>query len=53
MNIHIFLKNFQTINTFGRDIYNGKFALKQSQKDQSDLLVEIMNFKRKIKSQNL
>ena len=31
---------FQTINTFGRDIYNGKIALKEADKDQSSLLVE-------------
>ena len=41
-------KNFRTINTFGRDIYNGTFTLEDTDKDQSDLLVEIMNLKSKI-----
>ena len=27
-------KNFQTINTFGRDIYNGIITLKEADKDQ-------------------
>ena len=45
-------KNFRTINTFGRDICNGIVTLKEANKDQSDLLVENMNFKKKIKPQN-
>ena len=45
-------KHFRTINNFGRDIYNGKTTLKESDEDQSCLLVQIMNFKKKIKSQN-
>ena len=45
-------KNSPTINTVGRDIYNGKSALKESDEDQSSLLVEIMNLKSKIKPQN-
>ena len=37
-------KNFQTIKTFGRDIYNGKIILeKADNKDQENLLIEIMN----------
>ena len=40
-------KNFQTIKTFGRDIYNGKAALKEADEDQSSLLVEITDFKKK------
>ena len=45
-------KNFRSINTFGRDIYNGKITLKETDEDQSNLLVEIMNFKKKAKPQN-
>ena len=37
-------KNFRTINTFGRDIYNGKISLKEADEYQSDLLLEIMDF---------
>ena len=46
-------KNFWTINTFGRNIYNGRFTLKEADEDQSSLLVEIMDFKKKIRPQNL
>ena len=42
-------KKFRTLNTFGRDVYNGTITLKEDDKDQSILLVEIMNFKCKIK----
>ena len=40
-------QNFQTIKTFGRDIYSGKITLKEDDEDQASLLVEIMNFKKK------
>ena len=40
------------MNTFGRDIYNGKITLKEADKNQSDLLAEILNFKKQIKPQN-
>ena len=43
-------QNFQTIKTFGRDIYNDKITLKEADKDQTNLLVEIMNFKKKNKT---
>ena len=43
-------QNFQTIKTFGRDIYNGKITLKEAHEDQVNLLVEIMNFNNKTKS---
>ena len=39
-------KNFQTIRTFDKDIYNGKINLKEAGDDQSNLLVEIINFLR-------
>ena len=50
MSIHIYLKNFRTINTFGRDTYNGKITLKEADEDQSSLLVEIMDSKKKNKT---
>ena len=42
-------ENFRKISTFGRDIYNGKITLKEANKDQSDLLVEILNFRKQVK----
>ena len=45
-------QNFQTIKTFGRDIYSGKVTLKKADEDHASLLVEIMNFKKKIKPQD-
>ena len=45
-------KNVCTINTFSRDIYISTITLKEADKDKSRLLVEIMNFKSKIKPQN-
>ena len=35
--------NFGTINTCDRDIYNDTITLNDANKDQSDLLVEILN----------
>ena len=43
---------FHTINTFGRDIYNGTITLKEAAKDQSDLLIEILNFRKEVKLKN-
>ena len=37
-------KNFQTIKTFGREIYEGNITIKEADEYQTDLLVEIMNF---------
>ena len=37
-------ENFQTIKTFGEDIYEGKITLKEADNYQADLLVKIMNF---------
>ena len=45
-------QNFRTTNTFGRDIYNGKITLKEANEDQSNLLVEILNFREKVKAKN-
>ena len=43
-------KHFRTINIFGRDIYNGKTTLKEVDEDQSNVSVEIMDFKKKSKT---
>ena len=42
-------KNIQTIKTFGRDIYEGKIMIEEADKYQTDLLVEIMNFRKNTK----
>ena len=42
-------RNFQTIKTFGRDIYEGKITLEKANEYQTDLLAEIINFKKKTK----
>ena len=43
-------KSFRTINTFSSDIYNGKTTFKESNEYQSNLLVEIMDIKKKKKT---
>ena len=42
-------KNFQTIKTFGRDIYEGKITIEEANKYQTNLLAEIMNFRKNTK----
>ena len=47
-------KNFQTIKNFARDIYErdiyeGKITIEEADKHQTDLLVEIMNFRKNMK----
>ena len=42
-------KKFQTIKTFGRDIYEAKITLEEADKYQTNLLAEIMNFKKNAK----
>ena len=42
-------KNFQTIKTFGRDIYEGKITIKEADEYQADLLTEIMIFRKNAK----
>ena len=42
-------KNFQTIKTFGRDIYEGKTTIEDADEYQTDLLTEIMNSKKNMK----
>ena len=46
-------KNFQTIKTFGRDIYEGKITMKEADEYQADLLTEIMSFSFKYENQEL
>ena len=41
-------RNFQTIKTFGRDIYEGKITIKEANKYQTDLLAQ-MNFRKNTK----
>ena len=45
-------QNFRTISTFGRDIYNGTITTKEADNNQSDLLVEILNFRKQVKPKN-
>ena len=40
-------EKFQTIKTFGGDIYNGSITLKEANDCQTDLLIKIMNFREK------
>ena len=42
-------KNFQTIKTFGRDIYEGKITVEEANEYQVDLLTEIINFRKNTK----
>ena len=42
-------RKFNTIRTFGEDIYNGKITLEEADEDQSDLVDEINNFTKKTK----
>ena len=44
---------FWRINTFWRDIYNGKITLKEADEDQSNLLVEIMDFRKRNQDQRI
>ena len=37
-------RKFNTIGTFGKDIYNGKISLEEADESQSDLLDEIKTF---------
>ena len=42
-------KNFQTIKTFGGNIYEGKITIKEANEYQADLLAETMNFRKHTK----
>ena len=45
-------QNIRTISTFDIDIYNGKITAKEADEDQCDLLVDILNFQKKVKPKN-
>ena len=45
-------RNFQTIKTFGRDIYEGKITLEKANEYQTDLLAEIIDFKKNAKKKS-
>ena len=45
-------QNFQTITTFGRDIYDGTINTKEADEEEGDLLVEMLIFRRKVKPKN-
>ena len=45
-------RNFRTIRTFGRVIYEGKITLKEANNDQSNLVNSIRNFNNKTRLQN-
>ena len=45
-------RNFKTIRTFSRDIYEGKIKVKEADENQSNLLNEIRNFDYKTRLQN-
>ena len=42
-------KNFQTIKTFVLDIYEGKTTIEEANEYQTDLLAEIINFRKNTK----
>ena len=42
-------KNFETIKTFGQDIYEGKITIKEADEYQVNLLTEILNFRKNTK----
>ena len=53
MNIYIYsFKNFQTTKTFGRDIYEGKITIAKANDYQTDLLAEIISFKKHTKERS-
>ena len=43
------IKNFQTIKTFGRDIYEDKIMIGEANEYQTNFLAEIMNFRKNTK----
>ena len=42
-------EKFQTMKTFGKNIYDGTVMLKEADDYQTDLLVKIINFRKKTK----
>ena len=45
-------QNFQTVSAFGRNIYKSAITTKETENDERDLLVEILNFRKKVKPIN-
>ena len=45
-------RNFQTIRTFGKDIYEDEITFEEADEDQSNLLNSIIDFKNKTRPQN-
>ena len=45
-------RNFQTIRTFAKYIYEGEISLEEADKNQSDLLNEIKDFSDKTRPKN-
>ena len=46
-------QSFRTTSTFGTAIYNGAIAKKETDEDQSYLLVENLNFRKQVKPKNI
>ena len=46
------MRNFRTIKTFGRDIYEGNITLDEANIDQDNLLMGIRNFNSRTRPQN-
>ena len=46
-------KNFQTIKTFERDIYEGRITIKEADEYQKGLLVKVMTLKKHTKPRSL
>ena len=45
-------ENFETIKAFGKNIYDGTITLEEANDYQNDLVVKIMNFRKKTKPRN-
>ena len=45
-------RNFRTVRTFGRDIYENIISLEEAYKDQNNLVRDIKDFKYKTRPQN-
>ena len=45
-------RNFRTVRTFGRGIYEGKITLEEANIDQDNLLRDIRNFNNKTRPEN-
>ena len=51
--IYIVFNNLKQFKYLAKNIFNGKTTLNGAEKDQSNLLVETKNFKKKARSRNL